>query len=107
MPRYEFPCQKCNESFELIMSISEREKAKIKCPTCWGTRVAASARFNIDPRRDLNYVQLGDTGQGIAALQAGAIDALTTTPPHNLFAQRLGYKVILDRARNASGGVNC
>ncbi len=39
MPRYEFPCQKCNESFELIMSISEREKAKIKCPTCWGTRV--------------------------------------------------------------------
>jgi len=37
MPRYEFPCQKCNESFELIMSISEREKAKIKFPTCWGT----------------------------------------------------------------------
>ncbi len=58
--------------------------------------MAALARFNIDPRRDLTYVQLGDTGQGIAALKAGAIDALTTTPPHNLFAQRLGYKVILD-----------
>ncbi len=39
MPRCEFPCQKCNESFELIMSISGRE-AKIKCPTCWATRVA-------------------------------------------------------------------
>ena len=58
--------------------------------------IAALARFNIDPRRDLTYIQLGDTGQGIAALKAGSIDALTTTPPHNLFADRLGYKVILD-----------
>ena len=58
--------------------------------------LAALARFNIDPRKDLNYIQLGDIGQGIAALKGGAIDALTVGPPQDLFAQRLGYKVILD-----------
>jgi len=58
--------------------------------------IAALSRFQMDPLRDLQYVQLGNTGQGIPALKAGAIDSLTTTPPYDLFAQRLGYKVILD-----------
>ncbi len=58
--------------------------------------IAALARFNLDPRRDLNYIQLGDIGQGVPSLKAGVIDALTTTPPHDLFAQKLGYKVIVD-----------
>jgi NitT/TauT family transport system substrate-binding protein len=57
---------------------------------------AALARFNMDPLKDLNYIQLGSIGQGIPALKAGTIDALTTSAPHDLFAQRLGYKVILD-----------
>jgi NitT/TauT family transport system substrate-binding protein len=57
---------------------------------------AALARFNMDALKDLNYVQLGSIGQGIPALKAGTIDALTTSAPHDLFAQRLGYKVILD-----------
>jgi putative FmdB family regulatory protein len=39
MPRYEFLCEKCQKPFELIMTISEREKAKPKCPTCKGTKV--------------------------------------------------------------------
>jgi putative FmdB family regulatory protein len=39
MPRYEFLCEKCKKSFELIMTISEREKAQVKCPTCKGTNV--------------------------------------------------------------------
>jgi NitT/TauT family transport system substrate-binding protein len=58
--------------------------------------IAALSRFQMDPLRDLQYIQLGNTGQGIPALKAGAIDAFTTTAPHDLFAQRLGYKVILD-----------
>ena len=58
--------------------------------------IAALSRFQMDPLRDLQYIQLGNTGQGIPALKAGAVDAFTTTPPHDLFAQRLGYKVILD-----------
>ena len=41
MPRYEFLCQKCKKPFELTMTISEREKAKPKCPKCKGTKVTA------------------------------------------------------------------
>jgi NitT/TauT family transport system substrate-binding protein len=57
---------------------------------------AALSRFQMDPLKDLQYIQLGSIGQGIPALKAGTIDALTTSTPHDLFAQRLGYKVILD-----------
>ncbi len=57
---------------------------------------AALSRFQVDPLRDLQYVQLGNIGQGIPALKAGVIDALTASPPDDLFAQRLGFKVILD-----------
>jgi putative FmdB family regulatory protein len=39
MPRYEFRCEKCNKPFELIMTIAEREKGKVRCPTCKSTRV--------------------------------------------------------------------
>ena len=39
MARYEFMCEKCKKPFELIMTISEREKAKIQCPKCKGTKV--------------------------------------------------------------------
>jgi len=41
MPRYEFMCEKCKTSFELTMTISEREKASAMCPTCKGTTVTA------------------------------------------------------------------
>ncbi|MBI2371534.1 MAG: ABC transporter substrate-binding protein [Deltaproteobacteria bacterium] len=58
--------------------------------------IAALARFGMDPRRDVAYIQLGDIGQGLAALQAGSIDALTTTPPFDLFATRLGFRQIVD-----------
>jgi ABC-type nitrate/sulfonate/bicarbonate transport system substrate-binding protein len=46
--------------------------------------------------RDLSYIQMGSTSQGIPALKSGAIDAFTTSSPYDLFAQRLGFKVILD-----------
>jgi putative FmdB family regulatory protein len=39
MPHYEFLCEKCEKSFELTMTISEREKAKPKCPTCGAMKV--------------------------------------------------------------------
>ena len=58
--------------------------------------IAALARYQMDPLRDLQYIQLGSTGNGIPALKAGTIDSLTTTSPYDLFAQRLGFKVILD-----------
>ncbi len=39
MPRYEFLCEKCKKSFELTMTISERERSKPRCRTCKGTTV--------------------------------------------------------------------
>ena len=39
MPRYEFLCEKCKKPFELIMTISQREKSTPKCPRCKGTKV--------------------------------------------------------------------
>jgi putative FmdB family regulatory protein len=38
MSHYEFLCEKCKKPFEISMTISEREKAKPKCPTCKGTK---------------------------------------------------------------------
>ncbi len=32
-------CEKCKKPFELTMTISEREKATVKCPKCRGTSV--------------------------------------------------------------------
>ena len=58
----------------------------------------ALSRFGIDTLKDLQYVQLGNIGQGLPALKAGTIDALIVGAPHDLFAQRLGFKVILDIA---------
>jgi putative FmdB family regulatory protein len=34
MPRYEFYCDDCKKSFELILTFAEYEKGKIKCPKC-------------------------------------------------------------------------
>ena len=39
MPRYEFACEECKQSFELSMTISERERGNVKCPKCKGTKV--------------------------------------------------------------------
>lgn len=39
MPRYEFLCGECKKSFELTMTMSEREKATVKCPKCKSTKV--------------------------------------------------------------------
>src|SRR4030095_9075436 len=57
---------------------------------------ASLFRFGIDTLKDLQYVQLGNIGQGLPALKAGTIDAFIAGAPHDLFAQRLGFKVILD-----------
>lgn len=39
MPRYEFMCEKCKKGFEMTLSISARETAKVRCPTCNSTKV--------------------------------------------------------------------
>ena len=39
MPAYEFECLKCGKDVTLIMTISEYEKEKYKCPDCGSKRL--------------------------------------------------------------------
>jgi putative FmdB family regulatory protein len=39
MPTYEYKCEKCKKRFSLMMTISEYEKKKIRCPKCKSVRV--------------------------------------------------------------------
>ena len=41
MPTYDFRCGGCRKKFSLAMSISERERKRIKCPKCGSQRVEA------------------------------------------------------------------
>jgi len=34
MPRYEYLCENCNKTFEVIMSMEEHEGKKVSCPEC-------------------------------------------------------------------------
>ena len=39
MPTYEFKCEKCKKRFNMLMTISEYGKKKIRCPKCKSTKV--------------------------------------------------------------------
>ena len=39
MPAYEYHCRACDQTFTLVMSISERETKQVQCPHCHGTQV--------------------------------------------------------------------
>ena len=39
MPTYEFICKECNESFALMMKISDYEKKRYRCPNCKSKKV--------------------------------------------------------------------
>ncbi len=41
MAEYEFECHTCKKIFTLFMRLSERIKAKIKCPGCGSADVGA------------------------------------------------------------------
>ena len=34
MPTYDFRCGKCKKDFTVTMTLKEREKKKVKCPSC-------------------------------------------------------------------------
>lgn len=39
MPFYEYHCPKCDEMFDLMRSIADRDKPA-ECPTCGGTKTS-------------------------------------------------------------------
>jgi putative FmdB family regulatory protein len=39
MPTYEYRCLNCRKHFEIVISIREYEKGKVKCPKCGKRRL--------------------------------------------------------------------
>jgi putative FmdB family regulatory protein len=39
MPKYEYMCESCQKSFEVILTATERAGGKVPCPACGGRNV--------------------------------------------------------------------
>jgi putative FmdB family regulatory protein len=39
MPQYEYKCEKCKKSFSKIMTVTEHDTKRAKCPKCKSVRV--------------------------------------------------------------------
>ncbi len=39
MPHYDYACLKCKEHFSKILTLSEHEGGKVKCPKCGSAKV--------------------------------------------------------------------
>lgn len=39
MPTYEFYCEKCKKTYELILTVTDYEKKKYRCPKCKSTKL--------------------------------------------------------------------
>jgi putative FmdB family regulatory protein len=40
LPTYEYLCESCKKSFEVMLTITERAKAHVKCPGCGSKKVS-------------------------------------------------------------------
>ena len=47
MPTYNYRCDKCGKAFERTETISEHEKAKLKCPKCKRKVTAVPSRVYV------------------------------------------------------------
>jgi NitT/TauT family transport system substrate-binding protein len=56
----------------------------------------ALKRWGLDPDRDVQYLQLGGVPEILAGMQAGAVVGGVFTPPTNIRARQLGYRVLGD-----------
>ena len=54
-----------------------------------------AAHFQLDPRKDVDFVAAGSSSARIAQLQAGVVQAAFMTPPGNLRAEAAGFKTLL------------
>jgi putative FmdB family regulatory protein len=39
MPTYAFSCEKCTKEFEMTLTMAERAKARVRCPSCKSEKV--------------------------------------------------------------------
>jgi len=49
--------------------------------------------------RDMTILQVGGSGERLAALQSGAVDVIGLVPPVDLTTEKLGFPILLDLAR--------
>jgi len=54
-----------------------------------------AAHFQLDPRKDVDFVAAGSSSARVAQLQAGVVQAAFVTPPGNLRAEAAGFKTLL------------
>ena len=54
-----------------------------------------AAHFQLDPRKDVEFVAAGSSSARVAQLQAGVVQAAFVTPPGNLRAEASGFKTLL------------
>jgi ABC-type nitrate/sulfonate/bicarbonate transport system substrate-binding protein len=54
----------------------------------------ALTKYGIDPDKEVQTLQIGDEALRLAALRQGSADATVLTPPTNLTARNLGFRVL-------------
>jgi ABC-type nitrate/sulfonate/bicarbonate transport system substrate-binding protein len=52
-------------------------------------------KMGIDPDKDVQMLQIGDEPMRLGALRQGSVDATVLTPPANLTARNLGFRVLI------------
>lgn len=71
-----------------------------------GTLDFASRYFlksiGLDPQRDVQLVQIGNTADILAALISGSVDVGTLTFPYNFSAKKAGYRELADLAQSGA-----
>jgi ABC-type nitrate/sulfonate/bicarbonate transport system substrate-binding protein len=56
----------------------------------------------LDPQKDVQLIQIGNTADILAALVNGAVDAGTLTFPYNFSARELGYRQLADLSQSGA-----
>lgn len=55
----------------------------------------ALRKYNMDPAKDVNLMQLGTMSNMFGALKSGAVEASMVSPPTQFMSEKLGFKEIL------------
>jgi NitT/TauT family transport system substrate-binding protein len=57
---------------------------------------AALRKFNMDPGKDVNLMQLGTMSNMFGALKSGAVEASVVSPPTQFLSEKMGFKEIVN-----------
>jgi ABC-type nitrate/sulfonate/bicarbonate transport system substrate-binding protein len=98
-----------NNVNKLIFSIHAKSEVK-SLEDLRGKRIAVSRfgssadiaartalrKFNMDPSKDVNLLQLGTMSNMFGALKSGAVEASVVSPPTQFLSEKLGFKEIVN-----------